>query len=360
MGKPLLLALLLATRPAAAAVGPESVWAPNARVRARLLDACVAQAVPDVRVCLLRFMAEAGAAPAALEFSRSLDEEGWMTALSSAGKVGVAEVLRPFRANANAGVLLVNGDPETVDVSSREALAPLEADPRLASIKSAHPDAAIWASDPGKPALAERPGGGQRFVFSYPVRTCHACADLAEVHAAYDFNGDGRFLGARLLVVRPPATFAIEGEVRRGKAFSARIDGLRTLRLTPFSEGWTISVEGPDGEDYCSPVTPPYRGLNALTIMGDSAEVRSFRCLARREDRAAAEKSLRAVLWPEKTTWKETEAAASEHERLAAGAERGTLAITRLELGNTGAGRRPWIESMSFRVELRPRGPEIR
>jgi hypothetical protein len=358
---PFFLTAVLLTRPALAAVGPNAVWAPSAAAVTRLRDACVAQPVPDVRVCLLRFMAEAGAPAAALEFSRALDDEGWMTAYTPRGKVSVAEILRPFRANANAGVLLVGGDPETVDVSRHELLAALEEDSRLASIKTAHPEAAIWSADPAKPEPAERPGGGQRFLFEFPVRTCRACADLAETQVAFDFNGDGKYLGARLLTVRPSATFAVEGEVKRGKVFEAAVDAERIFRLKPFSEGWTIEVQDKGGNDYCAVVTPPYRGVNALTIFGNApGEVRHFRCVVRREEQAEADKTLREVLWDGKATWKETDAAAQAHGRLAAGAQRGTLTITRLVLGNSGVGQRPWIESMAFRFELRPHGPAER
>ncbi|MFI5345633.1 MAG: hypothetical protein ACHQ51_04585 [Elusimicrobiota bacterium] len=340
------------------AVGPEAAWTPKAADQARLRDACLAQPVPDVRVCLLRFMAEAGASPAALEFTRGMDDDGWMTAFAADGRVGVAEVMRPFRANANAGILLVNGEPASVDVSSHTLLAPLEEDARLASLKRRDPGAVIWASDPAKPDVSARPGGGQRFLFDFPVRTCHACADLAVAQVAFDFNGDGRFLCPRLLTVKPSALFAVESEVRRGRTFEARVDELRVFRLKPFSEGWTIEVKDKDGNDYCEVVTAPYRGTNALSIFGsEPGDTRHFRCVAKRAEQAEAAKALREVLWNDKATWKETDAAAQAHERLAADAERGTLTIVRSQLGNQGPGRRPWIESMTFRFELRPHGP---
>jgi hypothetical protein len=358
---PSLAVLLASSALAAGSVGPEAIWAPTAAQQTALRDACLAQPVPDVRVCLLRFMADAGAAAAALEFTRGMDEDGWMAAVSTGGRVGVAEVAWPFRANSNAGVLLVNGDPPAVDVSSWTLLSPLEEDARIATIKRGSPEAAIWASDPPKPVAGDRPGGGQRFLFDFPVRACHACADLAVAQVAYDFNGDGRFLGTRLLTVRASALFSVEGEVRRGKTFEARVDALRTFRLKPFSEGWIIEVKDKDGNDYCSVVTAPYRGVNALSIFGGSAgTAHRFRCLAARADQAEADRDLREVLWNEKASWKETDAAAQAHERLAADAERGTLTISRLSLGNQGPDKRPWIESMAFRFELRPHGPAER
>lgn len=36
---------------------------------------------------------------------------------------------------------------------------------------------------------------------AFPVRVCHACADLAHARVGYDFDGSGRFLGAKLIGV---------------------------------------------------------------------------------------------------------------------------------------------------------------
>lgn len=366
--------------PSAAEIGPDSVWGPLMGVSAQFRAECKMKPVPDVRACLLGFMERAGAKPPALELSRRLDGEGWAREFRELGRVDAVFVRYPFRANANEGVLLVNGTPELVDVSSAAALKPLEDDARLAALRRGHPDASLWASDPGAPDAEERPGGGRRFVFSFPVRDCHACADLAETRVAYDFNADGRFLGARLLTVASPPTFAVEGEVQRGKVFEAPIDSTRTFRLSPFSEGWVVEVRDTAGHDDCMVVTPPYHGVNAREIFGwhfrnadntgpnEAGDknvnapglIREFRCVATPADYAAAYESLSAVLWSKDRSWKATDAAVQVHERVSAGAERGRLVIARIELGNLGAGLRPWIESMTFRFELRPHGAEAR
>jgi len=354
---------------AAAEIGPDSVWQPLMGVSAQFRDECKMKPVPDVRACLRGFMERAGAKPPALELSRRLDGEGWAREFRELGRVDAVLVRYPFRANANDGVLLVNGTPELVDVASAAALKPLEDDARLAALRRGHPDAALWASDPGAPDAEERPGGGQRFVFSFPVRTCHACADLAETRVAYDFNADGLFLGTRLLTVENPPAFAVEGELSRGKAFEAPIDSTRTFRLSPFSEGWTIEVKDAAGNDYCKPVTPPYRGVNSLELFGrdflgadgprPDAD-RRFRCVEAPADEEEAFKTLGVVLWSGKASWKEIEAAQQAHERLAAAAQRGRLTLSRVVLGETGPGGRPRIESMTFRFELRPHGAEAR
>ncbi len=182
-------------------VGPDAVW-PATKTTLDKFDAqCRRMSVPDTGHCLLDFMAGAGTKPAALAFTRRLEGDGYLRALERHGRVAVAYVTYPFRANSNEGVLLVNGRPPLVDVSAPERLKDFWQDSRLKTIRVKNPEAEIWASDPGRPEVAKRRGGGRRFVFEFPVRTCHACADLARLNAAFDFDARGWFLGVFLAEV---------------------------------------------------------------------------------------------------------------------------------------------------------------
>jgi len=185
-------------------VGPKAVWEALMGVMGNLHDECGSKTVPDVSVCLPEFMRKAGASAQALAFTKRLKGEGFLRRFDAAGPVGVAYVHYPFRANANDGVLLVNGRPATVDVSDPALLKPLEKDPRVETIRVAEPQSTIWATDPGGPTTLMR-GEGRRFVFSFPMRTCHACENLAVARVAYDFDKDGKFLGVRLLGVTAPS-----------------------------------------------------------------------------------------------------------------------------------------------------------
>ncbi|HEX4046384.1 MAG TPA: hypothetical protein VH309_01040 [Elusimicrobiota bacterium] len=358
----LLTAALALARPssgASAPVGPRAVWNPSPAVLARFRDDCLLRASTDVPSCLLGFMEGSGAGPEAVAFARGLGGEGYLRRVGAGTPVAVGEAEYPFRANDNSGFLLLGGVPPIVDPADAALLRPLLDDERLAAIRRASPGASLWPGDAAAPAVEARPGGGPRFVFAVPVRVCHACADLARARVAFDFDGDGRFLGARLLTVEAPPLFTVAGEAERGKPFAAPIDGLRVFRLRPFSEGWTVEVRDKDGNDYCSVVTPPYRGTNALMIFGgdfkDAAGggARRFRCVDSRADQRAASEALEKVLWSEKTPWKEVDAAAREHARLVAGAQRAVLTISHVRLGGPPGGR-PWIESMRFRFDLYP------
>src|SRR5918996_4079708 len=59
------------------------------------------------------------------------------------------------------------------------------------------------------------------------------------------------------------------GEVLKGRSFERQIGANRFFRLVPEELGWSISVGSKAGrENFCSVVTPPYRGVNTLRIEG--------------------------------------------------------------------------------------------
>lgn len=285
----------------------------------------------------------------------------------------LAAALSPARPAAAEPPLAPAAVSTSAAISDAAALTPLLDDGRLAEFAAAHPGAILRPVDPDVFDEEERPGGGRRFVFGFALSGCATCAELADARVAFDYDGDRRYLGPRLLTVASPPIFAVEGDVVRGKDFEARIDAARVFRLKAFSEGWVVEVTDDKDKNYCSVVTPPYRGTNHLEIFGwhfrnadntgpnepgeknvdAPGERRAFRCVATAAEFAAADKSLRLVLWGENATWKETDESVRIHERLVSEAQRGKLTLSRLALGNLGAGRRPWIESMHFRFELR-------
>ncbi len=149
-------------------------------------------------------MAKAGASPAALAFTRRLDNDGYLHALKeTGGPVSLAHVLYPFRANENEAWLLVNGTPPLIDVDDQHylALAAMRASARYDEIRRRYPNATFWPGDRGAagPAVAQ---GGREFVVDYLLRDfCHACAIIGYVRYAFDFNARGKFLGTRLVSV---------------------------------------------------------------------------------------------------------------------------------------------------------------
>ena len=147
-------------------VTPAAVWRPAAGFMERFHRRCDGRQGAAFDACFAAEMAAAGASPAALDFTRRLDNEGFLAALDpTGGRVSVAHVVYPFRANQNEAWLLVNGSPPLIEVD-----------------------------------------GGREIVVGYLLRDlCHACAIVGRVRFAFEFGNDGRFLGAKLRAVTPAA-----------------------------------------------------------------------------------------------------------------------------------------------------------
>lgn len=113
------------------------------------------------------------------------------------GRVSIAAVTYPFRANENQGLLLVNGDPAIVDVDKTEQFSKKD----WSQLLEKWPKASLWPSarDRADRITAEkRKDGGQRFVVEYRVQDgCHACALLGRAYYAFDFDSAGKFVGPK-------------------------------------------------------------------------------------------------------------------------------------------------------------------
>src|SRR5579883_2166513 len=189
-------------------VTPAAVWRPAAGFMERFHRRCDGRQGAAFDACFAAEMAAAGASPAALDFTRRLDNEGFLAALDpTGGRVSVAHVVYPFRANQNEAWLLVNGSPPLIDVDDfdRLDLTQLDASPVYRTIRRRYPNAMLWPGQRG-PAGPEVGDGGREIVVGYLLRDlCHACAIVGRVRFAFEFGNDGRFLGAKLRAVTPAA-----------------------------------------------------------------------------------------------------------------------------------------------------------
>ena len=141
---------------AADRVTAAAVWRPANRVHASAFigNATAAQG-KEFDACFAAAMAQAGASPSALAFTRRLDNEAYLEALDETlGPVAVAHVFYPFRANENDAWLLVNGAPPLIDVDDRRYLdlAALRSSPAYAAIRRHYPHVSFWPGDRGAAA----------------------------------------------------------------------------------------------------------------------------------------------------------------------------------------------------------------
>src|SRR5690242_21538899 len=88
------------------AIGPEAVWQPGNDFMKMVHEQCAKEHFPSYGDCLIAKLPAAGASQEAVAFSKLLEEQshgqiGFMTAFRETGRVDVASVYYPLRANEN-------------------------------------------------------------------------------------------------------------------------------------------------------------------------------------------------------------------------------------------------------------------
>ena len=196
---------------AADVAGPDAVWQPGMQFMKDVHAACDASPRPTFGDCFVDHMQRAGAPPQAVAFSKLIHNEGYLRDFRRIGKVGVAYVLYPFRANENQGWLLVNGSPGVVDVDDPKLLPQdgWKQDHSYGSVTAGLAKAELFPGERGgmdDPSSLVFADGSQEFVVSYRVLNgCHACSSLGYAFYGFDFDSGGKLQGVRYLrFVRTP------------------------------------------------------------------------------------------------------------------------------------------------------------
>lgn len=165
--------------------------------------------------------------------------------------------------------------------------------------------------------------------------------------------------GAEDLVSEP---FVFQGSVARLESFSHEIPGGLVFRLDHIdygAEGWAVRICDPThpSENFCSVVTPPYRGDNDLQIYakhlcGEESEgpgrERHFLFVTDRATYDRAFSLLSEVLWPD--SYESAAEAARAHDSLHV--ERGLLTVTGIETAAVPDSDDLRLEIMEFEVRL--------
>lgn len=175
-------------------LGPEAVW----HLPVAAWSACLKQR-RDAAACLRRLMERTRAGGQARDVLSGLNGEGFMSAFRPMGRVDLATMTLPGRANTNEVPYLVNGRPWLVS-TELDAPPDISGDPAYPALRAAFPRLELWPSGAAFRAMDRLPDGGQRFVFAYPLLDgCHACTLGGYALIAHDFGPEGGYRGARLL-----------------------------------------------------------------------------------------------------------------------------------------------------------------
>jgi hypothetical protein len=145
-------------------------------------------------------MKQGGASPQAMAFTRMMKANCYLEKFTKMGKVDLAYVFFPHRANTNGAYFLVNGSPPLISTENVEKYSiDITKDPLYASLSRKYRELGLW--DPAVFQQMETlPGGGQRFIFAYYlIDGPHAGEVAGSVLVAFDFDGQGRYLKTRLV-----------------------------------------------------------------------------------------------------------------------------------------------------------------
>jgi hypothetical protein len=192
----------------AAPIGPGAVWVPPEGFFAAMHKACDTRKGEAFSACFVARMEKAGAPAEAVEFTRRTGNMAFASEFRDTGIVDVACAQYPFRANENGACFLVNGQPPMVDVDDPKLmdLELLRWNRVYAGLVKTYPNLAIFPSRrSGELAVMSAPlrNGGQEFRADYSLRDgCRACARVGSLRMAYDFDVNGRYVGAQVSAVR--------------------------------------------------------------------------------------------------------------------------------------------------------------
>lgn len=141
-----------------------------------------------------------GASPAAIQFSKDIKNEGFLTVFQEKGVVDLGEVFYPFRANTNDAYVMLNGQPKIVSTEI-QSIKGLEKDPQYKTLKKKYKNLEFWGTR-AELVKVNKTKTGQDFLFNYALKDgCNACGTPWSAQVAFRFNPKGQFLGSQFIKI---------------------------------------------------------------------------------------------------------------------------------------------------------------
>lgn len=185
----------------AGGITSKAVWAAPTEAWSKMQDECNYGERTGVE-CVLSIMRQSGASPEAIEFTRLLKGDGFMESFREMGRVDLASVFTPFRANSNQRFKLVNGSPQIIDVEGsigENVETEIRNDRMYLTLVRKYPNLMLGGY-PSFDRMLRLPAGGQQFIFKFQlVNGCRACSTDSYANVGYNFDGAGNFVGTKLV-----------------------------------------------------------------------------------------------------------------------------------------------------------------
>lgn len=201
-------------------IGPSAVWNPSTNDLAKIQKICGTNPSGYSR-CFIEQMSNFGAPPDAVSFTQSYADgnQGMIAVLQGfrpLDAVDLGYALFPGGADFNQRWLLVNGNPEIVNVDDFNLLPQIDMqhDWAYGALQVKYPRVTLFDGDRTNgeaPQMESLPDGGQRFLIDYPLRDqCRACAQLGRATFAFTFDPTGRLAEVKFVKITSEAPFGSE------------------------------------------------------------------------------------------------------------------------------------------------------
>lgn len=172
----------------------------------KIFKKCTASATDpsNYQQCLLDAMQSKGANDQSIAFLKYAS--GWITEDQAHGNITIVHAFIPA-ADHDDGYFVISNDGTILDVDDATILNDIDITKNTAyqTIIKNYPSATIWPGNhQGFPDVTTSPQNSPRLIFTYTLLNgCHACEIAGTAKIAFDFDDDGRFLGATLIDLSP-------------------------------------------------------------------------------------------------------------------------------------------------------------
>ncbi len=207
-----------------ALIGPAAVWRPSMQDMQAVTAKCGNLSGSALNDCFISVMRSSGASVQAISFAELMKGDAYMRSFKDFGIVGCASVYYPLRSDEHDGLILVNGNPELINVDNFDLL-PLDTlygSPEFERLKSQFSHLALYPGDrlgTDYPLKEDLPHHGERLVVNYDLRDgCRTCPLAGYAYFSFDFDSTGDYTGSKLIKLTPAAVTRISNNTARAIA----------------------------------------------------------------------------------------------------------------------------------------------
>ena len=150
--------------------------------------------------CIALNMRQKGASQQAVEFTKSMKGEVYLSSFREMGKVDLAEITAPLLNDPIVTTfILVNGSTNILDLWRKVEGIDITRDRNYANFVRRFPNVELWPMY-GFDRMQKLSGGGQRFIFDFTLLNgCRGCEVAGSAKIAFDFDASGLFFRTSLI-----------------------------------------------------------------------------------------------------------------------------------------------------------------